>query len=132
MSTVMNLYHLLNKFGSRLHYFDIFIECNGTIHYKLKIFKNGYISEDQGGLSQLDVRLDKNHIKANIDGLLYSFLIPNEFNNIVPYDKYLLYIPLNDHNREIYNMLLRRKDVYLDSRLFDRSVWTQFKHLKLC
>ena len=130
----MNLFDFLNKFGSRHHFYEICIENDSKLKYKLRIYKSGLIvTIGYGdGDEKIDANLDNGKIKIYINGRFHIFIIPPSFDYFIGNDKYSLYIPQNDHNVKIYNKLLKRRDIEIDSRFPNKSKWRHFKHLKLC
>lgn len=134
----MNLFDFLNKFGSKDHYFQIFIEHENIIKYKLKLYKTSFISitnvvieKDKDNCDEIyDANFDDNKIKLYLDGTFVSFIIPRSFNYLIPNGKYILYIPQNKHNVDTYNKLVKRRDINIDSRYPHKSKWRHFSYLK--
>ena len=128
----MNLFDFLNKFGSKDHYFQICIEHENKIKYKLKLYKTSFISitnlEDKENCD--DANFDDEKIKAYLSGKFYDFIIPRSFDYLIPSGPYKLYIPKNDYNVEIYNKLVKRRDINIDSRYPHKSKWRHFSYLK--
>ena len=128
----MNLFDFLNKFGSKDHYFQICIEHENKIKYKLKLYKTSFISitnmEDKENCD--DANFDDEKIKAYLSGKFYEFIIPISFDYVIPVGPYNLYIPQNSHNVEIYNKLVKRRDINIDSRYPHKSKWRHFSYLK--
>ena len=128
----MNLFDFLNKFGSKDHYFQICIEHENKIKYKLKLYKTSFISiinmEDKENCD--DANFDDEKIKAYLSGKFYDFIIPRSFDYLIPSGPYKLYIPQNSHNVEIYNKLVKRRDINIDSRYPHKSKWRHFSYLK--
>ena len=133
----MNLFDFLNKFGSRDHYFQIFIEYENKLKYKLRLYKTCFISiskveiEIENYDEIYDAKLDKGNIKLYIDGKFHSFIIPRSFDYLIPVGPYNLYIPQNSHNVEIYNKLVKRRDINVDSRYPHKSKWRHFKRIRI-
>jgi hypothetical protein len=136
MKRVMNIYDLLKKFGSHLTCFQFFIDYDGSQAYTLHVYKSGHIDiinmNDQLYPKRMDACIEGNYIKLVTKEKVYTFSIPVKFDVLELDENYTLYIPQNEDNSDIYKMLLRRINIYLDSRLFDKSVWMQFKRLTPC
>jgi hypothetical protein len=135
----MNLFDFLSKFGSKDHYLQIYIEHENKLKYKLKLFKTGYITISfHYNLDEIhpqeiyDANLDNGKIKVYLFGKFISFIIPRTFDYLISYEKYTLYIPQNNHNTEIYNKLVKRRDIDIDSRYPHKSKWRHFTYLKPC
>ena len=60
----MNLFDFLNKFGSRDHYFQICIEHENKVKYRLNLYKTSFIS-----ITNLEIEKDKE------DHLITLFLL---------------------------------------------------------
>lgn len=125
----MNLFDFLNRFGSRDHFYEVFVDFENKIKYKLKLYKSGLIVTSIGD-EEIDANLDKGKINAYINGKFHMFIMPPSFDYFINGDKYSLYIPQNDHNVETYNKLVKRRDIETDSRFPNKSKWRHFKHLK--
>lgn len=134
----MNLFDFLNKFGSKDHYFQIFIEHENKRKYKLKLYKNGFVSIsleenypcEKTEIPEIyDANFDDEKIKLYLDGKFISFIIPITFDYLIPINKYMLYIPQNQHNVETYNKLVKRRDINVDSRYPHKSKWRHFKRI---
>ena len=132
----MNLFDFLNKFGSKDHYFQICIEHENKLKYKVKIFKTSFISitnvekEKENCDEIYDANLDEGKIKVYLSGTFISFIIPITFDYRIHINKYMLYIPQNKHNVDTYNKLVKRRDINVDSRYPHKSKWRHFSWLK--
>ena len=130
----MNLFDFLKKFGSRLEYFVVYIKFKDNHNFTLKLFSNGMVSMYPTVNYTMEDNFDaylKNDKYLNIyfNKKFYEFMIPFSFDYFVPNDKFSLYIPESKENIELYNKLVRRRDVYLDSRNPEKSVWRHFKRI---
>ena len=135
----MNLFDFLIKFGSKDHYFQICIEHENKVKYRLNLYKTSFISittveiekdKEENCDDAYDANFDDEKIKAYLSGKFYDFIIPRSFDYLIPSGPYKLYIPKNSHNVEVYNKLVKRRDINVDSRYPHKSKWRHFSYLK--
>lgn len=133
----MNLFDFLKKFGNRMHYFEIYLDFGENHSFTLKLFKNGFISISPT-LNYIDPTIDNNfdaylkddkYIELYFKKKFYKFIIPFSFDYFISCEKFKLYIPENEKNIELYNKLVKRRDIYIDSRRPYKSVWIHFKRI---
>lgn len=116
----MNLFLFLNKFGSKSFYFDFIIKINKN-QYKLKVFKNGTIlNDDDSDIKEpLIINFEKLILKYNQVNL--STNLPIKVNKKIKNKIITIFVPRNKNNVSTFNRLVRRNRLLKDTRFKKKS-----------
>lgn len=118
----MNLFLFLNKYGSRMFYFNCIIVINKK-EFKFKVFKNGNITLD----NTIEI---KNARINNYKNLLFQYNevnlscpLPIKINKKIKNQNISIMVPKNKHNVKIFNRLVKRKLLLKDTRIKEKSIF---------